>query len=62
VTLHRAVDFSDPQGKVGASARTDLLLVRSEGFEPGDWTIQLRGPDGPIGARAELVLREAGEG
>lgn len=62
VTLHRSVDFSDPQGRIGTNARTDLVLVRGEGFEPGEWTIQLRGPDGPIGARADLVLREAGEG
>lgn len=59
VTLTRSVDFSDPEGRIGTNARTDLVLTRGDGFEPGDWTIELRGPDGPIGARAELVLREA---
>ena len=61
VTRQRAVDFTDPQGRVGRTARAELVIERSEGFEPGEWALDLRGPDGPIGARAGLVLRGVAE-
>ena len=57
VTLDKDVDFSDPQGKVGAEARAELVLKRDGQFRAGDWTLDMRGPDGPIGARVQVTLR-----
>jgi hypothetical protein len=57
VTQDKDVDFSNPQGKVGAEARAELLLTRENQFRAGEWTLDVRGPDGPVGTQAQVTLR-----
>jgi hypothetical protein len=57
ITEQREADFSDPKGKVGTEARLEAVLGRERDFRAGDWSLEVRGPDGPLGARTALTLR-----
>jgi hypothetical protein len=52
------VDFADASGKIFKSTIFEFDLRRKEGyFEAGEYTMQLAGPDGDVGAAQKLVLK-----
>jgi hypothetical protein len=57
VTEDQAVDFSAPKGRIGKEARAELVPSRTRKFTAGQWSLEVRGPDGPIGTRVQVTLR-----
>lgn len=57
VTVDKDVDFSNPQGKIGSEGRAELLLTRDNQFRAGEWTLDVRGPDGAIGTPVQVTLQ-----
>jgi hypothetical protein len=57
LTEELQLDFTDPKGKVGSEARVDVALSRDRDFRAGEWSLEVRGPDGPIGTRTPVTLR-----
>ena len=52
------VDFADASGKIFKSTIFEFDLQRSKGyFEAGEYTVQLAGPDGDVGAAQKLMLK-----
>jgi MYXO-CTERM domain-containing protein len=52
------VDFADPSGKIFKGTRFDFNLTRPRGYEAGEYTVEVKTPDGVvIGGKQNLVLK-----